>query len=312
MKRTIILFSLLVLGVGAFAQQLPHYSQYLLNLYTLNPAVGGSENHFDAKSLNRDQWVGMTDAPRTYTLSLNGPLKNNKMGVGGLIYNDIAGSFRRTGINFSYAYHIRLGETLKLSVGISAGIQQFATDFSKNIAYQSGDIAIDNNIASVILPDLGAGIYLYSDKLFFSVSAPQVLPMKIQYFEDYGATQSKLVNHMYIAGGYKLALGEVFAIQPAVLLKYVTPAPLQVEATLRAIYKDQIWLGGSYRTDFANGSDAIVLMAGYTFQQNLTLGYSYDMTTSGLKNYSAGTHEIMIGVRFQNRLAKSETKASIE
>jgi len=312
MKKTIILFSLLVLGVGAFAQQLPHYSQYLLNLYSLNPAVSGTEGHFDAKSNNRYQWVGITDAPRTYLFSLQGPLKNGKMGVGGLVYTDIAGAFRRTGINLSYAYHVQLTSSLKLSVGVCAGIQQHALDYSKSVFDQNGDPAVDNNIASVLLPDLGAGIYLFSDKLFFSISSPQVYPFKIQYFEDYVSTQSKLANHIYIAGGYKIPLGESFAIQPAAMFKYVSPTPLQVEGTLRAIYRDQVWLGGSYRTDFIHGSDAIALMAGYTFQDNLTLGYSYDLITSGLKNYSTGTHELMIGIRFQNRLAKTASQASIE
>ncbi|MBL4652822.1 MAG: type IX secretion system membrane protein PorP/SprF [Flavobacteriales bacterium] len=312
MKKTIILLSLLVLGVGAFAQQLPHYSQYLLNLYTLNPAVDGSENHFDARSNNRYQWIGITDAPRTYLFTLQGPLKNEKMGVGGMVYTDIVGAFRRTGINFSYAYHVRLTETLKLSLGIAAGLQQHALDFSKTIFNQSGDPSVDANIAAVLLPDLGAGLYLYSDKLFFSVSAPQVYPFKIQYFEDYASTQSKLINHYYIAGGYKIAAGESFEIQPAAMLKYAAPTPLQIEGTLRAIYQDQIWAGGSYRTDFVNGSDAIALMAGFTFQENLTLGYSYDLITSGLKNYSSGTHELMIGIRFQNRVAQAPSKASID
>ena len=311
MKKTIIILSLLALGVGAFAQQLPHYSQYLLNLYTLNPAVAGSENHFDARSNNRYQWIGITDAPRTYLFTLQGPLKNEKMGVGGMVYTDIVGAFRRTGINFSYAYHIRLNETLKLSVGINAGIQQHALDFSKTSFNQTGDPSVDANIAAVLLPDLGAGLYLYSDKLFFSVSAPQVYPFKIQYFEDYESTQSKLVNHMYIGAGYKIAVGESFEIQPATMLKYAAPTPLQIEGTLRAIYQDQMWVGGSYRTDFVNGSDAIALMAGFTFQDNLTLGYSYDLITSGLKNYSSGTHELMIGIRFQNRVSSPASKASI-
>ncbi len=312
MKKSIITLLFLTFITVGFAQQLPHYSQYLLNLYTLNPAVGGSVNHFDAKSNNRYQWVGITDAPRTYLFSLHGPLKNQKMGVGGLVYTDIAGAFRRTGINLSYAYHVRLTDGLKLSAGLSAGIQQHALDFSKTISYQSNDPSIDANIASVIVPDLGVGLYLYSDKLFFSVSAPQVIPFKIQYFEDFEDTKSKLANHFYVAGGYKIPLGESFAIQPAAMLKYVSPAPLQVEGTLRAIYRDQIWLGGSYRTDFANGSDAIALMAGYTFQENLTLGYSYDLTTSGLQNYTTGTHELMIGIRFQNRISKAVSKAKIE
>lgn len=312
MKKSIILFALLIVGSVVSAQQLQHYSQYIDNLYTLNPAVAGANGVYDARSLNRYQWVGMTDAPRTYTLSLNGPLKNPKMGVGGYLYTDIAGAFRRTGFNLSYAYHIQLGEKLRLAAGLSAGIQQFATDFSKNVSNDPNDPAIDDNLASVLLPDLGVGLYLYSDKLFFSIAAPQVIPFKVQYFGDYPGTSSKLANHFYISAGYKIALGESIAIQPAINLKYVNPAPLQAELTLRALYKDQLWVGGSYRRDFATGSSYVPVMAGYTFQDNLTVGYSYDLILSGLKNYSSGSHELMIGIRFKNRGVKSPHKASIE
>jgi hypothetical protein len=61
----------------------------------------------------------------------------------------------------------------------------------------------------------------------------------------------------------------------------------------KVTYKNQIWLGLAYRT-----ADAASAMIGYLFRENLVIGYSYDFTTSNLKNYSSGTHELLIGVRF--------------
>ena len=98
---------LMAVGV-ALAQQLPHFSQYYLNDYLINPAVGGSRPYFEGKSAHRYQWEGITDAPRTYTLSVNGPTKNQKMGFGGYIFTDNVGPTRRTGFNASYAYHIKV------------------------------------------------------------------------------------------------------------------------------------------------------------------------------------------------------------
>ena len=147
MKKQLVLFALTALAFGLFAQQLPHYSQYLLNDYAINPAVGGSRNYFDAKLNNRNQWIGITDAPRTFVLSLHGPLNNPKMGVGGLVYADVTGPTRRTGITASYAYHLKLNETLKLSFGLSAGMIQYATDFSKITFNENNDPATSVNIA---------------------------------------------------------------------------------------------------------------------------------------------------------------------
>jgi hypothetical protein len=35
--------------------------------------------------------------------------------------------------------------------------------------------------------------------------------------------------------------------------------------------------------------------------ENLTFGYAYDYATSNIRNYSSGTHELMLGIRFNKR-----------
>ncbi|HRD40546.1 MAG TPA: type IX secretion system membrane protein PorP/SprF, partial [Bacteroidia bacterium] len=82
MKRFIyILFGILLLA-SANAQQLPQYTQYMLNEFAINPAVAGKEEFADVRSNNRYQWVGITDAPRTYMLTVHGPMKLKNMGLG--------------------------------------------------------------------------------------------------------------------------------------------------------------------------------------------------------------------------------------
>src|SRR4051794_3290007 len=113
MKRLIILF--LFLSTAALAQQLPQYSQYMLNELAINPAVAGRDEFAEVRSNNRHQWVGIPDAPRTYMLSLQGPIRGKNMGLGMNLYTDVVGPTRRTGVNFSYAYHVKLKEDLHLS-----------------------------------------------------------------------------------------------------------------------------------------------------------------------------------------------------
>src|SRR5574337_1605313 len=98
------------------AQQLPQYTNYMINSYVLNPAWSGTKDYFEVQSNNRYQWVGITDAPRTYILSANGPYKTKNMGYGGYVFTDITGPTRRIGLSFSYAYHAKLTETMKLSI----------------------------------------------------------------------------------------------------------------------------------------------------------------------------------------------------
>src|SRR6478735_7300055 len=99
MKRLIILF--VFVSAMAFAQQLPQYSQYMLNELAINPAVAGKNDYAEVKSNNRHQWVGIPDAPRTYVLSLMGPIRGKNMGLGMNLYTDMVGPTRRTGVNFS-------------------------------------------------------------------------------------------------------------------------------------------------------------------------------------------------------------------
>src|SRR5687768_16442336 len=118
--KKIALIAILVFVKGlSMAQQLPQFSQYMFNQYAFNPAYTGVTDSWEAVTNNRYQWLGITDAPRTFTLSAQGPLKKENMGLGGYVYTDNVGPTRRLGFQTSYAYHIRLNETIQLSFGLS-------------------------------------------------------------------------------------------------------------------------------------------------------------------------------------------------
>jgi type IX secretion system PorP/SprF family membrane protein len=282
----------------SIGQQLPQYSQYLINDYVLNPAVGGSNNYFEAKSNHRFQWVGLTDAPRTFILSINGPLKTKNMGVGGYIFTDVTGPTSRFGAYFSYAYHIQINSEFKLGMGLFGGILQYNVDGSKITLLDKAD-TLGSTIESVTLPDAGFGLYGYSEKFYFGFSIPQLLQNKLKLNNNI-QTQGKLTSHILVTTGYKFEAGNEFEIEPSILLKYVNPVPIQFDFSTKVTYQKTIWIGASYRTQ-----DAMSALLGYVYKDQLLISYSFDFTTSNLKNYSAGTHEIMLGIRFENNNSNS-------
>jgi type IX secretion system PorP/SprF family membrane protein len=290
------------------AQQLPHYSNYMLNNYPMNPAVGGSNSYFEGLSNNRYQWIGITDAPRTYMLSVNGPTRNKKMGLGGLLFTDIVGPTRRTGLYLSYAYHIKVAEKVRVSLGISAGILQFMVDGSKITLHDPKDNVISGGVEQTIIPDFGAGIYVYSTdkKWYVGASVPQIMQSRVKFYDYTYTGLSRLATHYYVTGGYKFDLGANFKIEPSACVKYVAPAPVQFDLGLRAIYKEKIWIGGAYRH-----LDAVSAMVGFVMQENITFAYAYDFTMTNIKKYSTGTHELMIGIKF-HKTAESSSKAKIQ
>lgn len=297
--RNILYITVIVLLVGSMrAQQLPQYTQYMLNEMAINPAVAGKDNYADVRSNNRYQWMGITDAPRTYMLTLHSPLKNRHMGLGTHIYTDIVGPTRRVGISLAYAYHIKIAEKTRISLGISAGIQQWGIDGHKLHLHDAGDENLLTQYQTKIVPDFGAGLYVHNEKWYIGFSAPQLYQSPIKLYEN-GDHKGTLVTHFLVNGAYKFDVGEDFKVEPSFMVKYANPAPVKLDVGARVIYQEQVWLGVGYRYN-----DAYTALLGFMYKNYLMIGYSYDFTTTNLKKYSTGTHELMLGLRFSKQQSK--------
>lgn len=305
-----ILGLVLLSSFGAKAQQLPQYTQYMLNEMAINPAVAGKEEFTDIRSNNRYQWVGFTDSPRTYMITANGPITKKHMGLGMHLYTDIVGPTRRTGLNFAYAYHIKVDDDMFVSMGLNAGILQWGIDGSKLTLHDDGDINLLTTYKTKMVPDFGTGVYFYKkNRFYFGVAVPQIYQAPINIYVDQ-QSNSKIVSHLNINGAYKFDVGDDFKVEPSCLLKYAARTPLIVDLSVRGIYTEQVWLGVGYRSWIVNGvnSEAFSAMVGYMYKDYLMFGYSYDFCSTNIKKYSTGTHEIMLGLRFSRKQASTWAK----
>ena len=180
-------------------------------------------------------------------------------------------------------------------------------DGSKITLREEDDDIITNGVQSTLIPDAGFGLYLYHEKYYFGFSAPQLLNNKINFFEDGRNPTGTLPSHFFATAGYNLQLNEDFTLQPSVFVKYVKPAPVQFEGTLKVLYKNKLWLAGTFRD-----KDAITASLGYLINDSFTIAYGYDFTTTNLRNYSNGTHELLVGIRFYSFAPKKDSEASFE
>lgn len=274
------------------AQQLPQLTQYNSQDYLYDPAVAGSRPWFEIRSAQRNQWVGIQDAPRTFMLSAMTPLLSN-MGVGGYVYTDNVGPTRRTGMQLSYAYHLRLNDEIKLGLGLSFGLIQFMIDGSKIEFHDGDEPLLDDQLRGSLMPDATFGLYLYHERWWFGATAPQLLRNKIWFYDEGKQDIGTLAPHYYAMGGYRIPITEDLRLEPSFLLKYVDPVPPKFDLTATLRYQDMVWIGATYRSQ-----DAICLMVGYWMKKTFQFGYSYDLTTTNLRNYSSGTHEVMLGITF--------------
>jgi type IX secretion system PorP/SprF family membrane protein len=85
----------------------------------------------------------------------------------------------------------------------------------------------------------------------------------------------------------------VLRIKPSVFARFVNGAPVSVEANMAAIMYERFWVGVSYRV-----TDALIGFVKVRVDDQLHIGYSYDLNNSRLKSYNKGTHEIYISYDF--------------
>ena len=79
-------------------------------------------------------------------------------------------------------------------------------------------------------------------------------------------------------------------------------APVEADFNLNFLFYNVLWLGGSYRT-----GDAFVAIVEIQLSKQWRLGYSYDFTTTDIRHYSDGSHEIMLGYDFGYDIQKMKT-----
>lgn len=312
-----------VTGLPVSAQQKPHYTQYILNQYIINPALTGIENYVDLTLSHRHQWTGIQDAPVTSYFSIHGPIGKSDYrqaatsfdlkgqnprgksyweeytapephhGIGLQVINDVTGPLSNFSAFGTYAYHLAVSSRTSISAGFGVGLSRYSLNADK---LDFGDVIVDPSVySSGILNntrlDMTAGLYLYSADYFIGLSAQQVVPQKIDFSKGYiRPTESKTIPHLFGTAGYRFLIGDNFNLIPSVMVKYINPLPVQVEGNFKLQYQDRLWIGGSYRH-----KDGIAGMLGINVSNLVHVGYSYDYTTSRLNNFSKGTHEILVG-----------------
>jgi type IX secretion system PorP/SprF family membrane protein len=303
MKKILLLAILFLLSrISLFAQQDLMVSQYMFNGLLLNPAYAGSHKYFSSSLLHRTQWVGFDGAPKTSILALDGPVNNEKMGIGFIISNDRIGITEQTDMYANYSYHLRLGEG-KLAFGIKAGVSRYTYKLDELVIWDNNDQVFVGNRSTAWLPKFGSGLYYYAPNWYAGISVPSLIAYDPGKKFGPDVNSSNFVKrHYYGVTGYVFDLGCNFKFKPSVLLKYVPAAPLEADLNAHFLYRDQLWLGASYRTN-----DAVSVMIEYQTNARFRIGYAYDFTTSGIKNYSSGTHEIMLGYDFGKDLIKVKT-----
>ena len=295
MKRILLIAATALLTGAVHAQQDPQFTQWMNDKLSFNPGVAGTDGANCLNLFYRQQWSGFDRSPKSMLLNFHAPVKALKGGLGVTFYNDKLGQETNNILRLSYSYHLPI-KSAKLGIGIGLGLlgKKLGNDWHPpdGPLNLEPDLAISETAVSANSFDLNFGLFYFKpDNYYIGLSSTHLTG------QDLKDLSIQVARHYYFMAGYTYPLNDMIKLRPNLLVKS-DAQETTVDINVNALFNNMFWVGLSYRTE-----DAIAPMAGFqhswnnedeTAPQTIRIGYSYDVTTSELSNYSSGSHEIML------------------
>ncbi|WP_420603082.1 type IX secretion system membrane protein PorP/SprF [Flagellimonas sp.] len=283
--------ALLLMSYIVSAQQDPQFTQYMYNTLSVNPAYAGSRGHLTALLMHRSQWVGVNGAPNTQVLAVDGPMGNN-VGLGLVLSHDALGPSSEVFVDANFSYTLKLDENdKKLSFGLKGGGRLFNVDFTKGLV-ENPDVAFQNNIENKFFPTIGAGVYYHTAESYLGLAVPNFFSQDHYEGQEQEIATERL--HYFLMGGKIIDLTPDIKFKPAFFVKWVPGAPIIADISANVMLMETFTAGLAYRWD-----DSFSALLGLQISPDLSVGYAYDLTTSDLRSYTSGTHEVFLRYEFK-------------
>ncbi|WP_432264702.1 PorP/SprF family type IX secretion system membrane protein [Autumnicola patrickiae] len=314
MRDNLFILLIFIFSLQTTAQEvIPTYSDYLTdNLFLLHPSMAGAANMNQIRLTARQQWFDVENAPSLQTLSINGRV-GDKIGLGGILFNDSNGNFSKSGAYATFAYHLMFSRSNvdlnQLSFGISGGLIQHRLDQS---GFTEFDPALGGSNAD-IYANMDFGVSYYYMNFYSHFAAKNLLSVKRDLFFS-NAVPSNQRKYFASAGYIFEEVSDDFSLEPSLLfqLKEATNEKA-IDLNLKA-YRDmnfgQFWGGLSYRNNFEGAeyaeegeelrnqlSSYITPFVGANYN-NFLVGYTFTYQLNSLVLSNNGFHQITLGYNF--------------
>jgi type IX secretion system PorP/SprF family membrane protein len=284
----------------------PVYSQYLQNGLVINPAYAGTRGALSGFMSYRVQWLGTSGSPLLQSLSIHSPMKNEKVALGLMAEFMKYGATKSTSIYGSYAYHIRLKKG-KISFGLKAGVDLSNTDYTGLLLNDPDDPVFKSNDQSLVLPNVGTGVYYQSDRLFAGLSIPSFLNYRRTGSGSTVPYHSFSQYEFLISAGGLVSISPILKFKPSLLIDYSlqnTRKLTQFDINGNFIIADMIWAGGSYRIS----EQVAVAILQVQLNHQLMFGFSYDYPFGRMNSYSKGSTEFILRYEFRYKVSAANPR----
>lgn len=263
------------------------------------------------------QWVGIDNAPKTFLGVADMPFKigSKRLGTGVNLTQESIGLYKTLNLGAQIAYKLRkFGGTW--SVGLQLGFVDQAFKGSEvrlpdgDDYHQGTDDAIPTTDIHGTAFDFGAGLWYQHSKFYAGISCTHLTSPSITMNAESASGGSEtsgrkyefqIKRTLYFTAGCNIPIkNTLFELAPSVLVRSDFSYTGGI-VTARARYRKMFSFGIGYRWD-----DAIVATVAVEFK-NFFLGYSYDYTTSAIRQASSGSHEILAGYSLKLDLGDKNT-----
>ena len=306
----VLLVLLTMISISVQAQQLPHFSQYIFNGLHINPAYAGYKGDGYIQTTYRSQWVNFPGAPQTLSFTADMSANEGRMGFGVTYLKDRIGLTESNLGMLTYSYRISTGERSMLSLGVSAGISEYAFDPTRMVTVKPDPLLPSSRVAATT-PNLNTGLFFHSDNFYAGLSAYNLIGRRALLRQDIAMAFHDF--HYYLTFGGMLRLQDGLQLKPSVLVKHVKGSPTSYDLNAMFLFRERVWLGGSFRSNVRVFEDqlqedlskrnAVALVMEYFVLSNMRVGYSYDYNLNALNSYRTESHELSLGL-YLNRQRK--------
>jgi type IX secretion system PorP/SprF family membrane protein len=308
LKWVLVLVAMISMSVQA--QQLPQFSQYIFNGLHINPAYAGYKGDGYIQTTYRSQWINFPGAPKTLSFTADLSANEGRMGLGVTYLKDQIGLTESNLGMLTYSYRIATGYRSMLSLGVSAGISEYAFDPTRMVTVNPDPLLPTSRVAATA-PNMNTGLFFHSDNFYAGLSAYNLIGRRALLRQDIAVAFHDF--HYYLTFGGMVRLADDVQLKPSVLIKQVKGSPTSYDLNAMFLFQERIWLGGSFRSNVRVFEDqlqedlskrnAVALVMEYFVLPNMRVGYAYDYNLNALNSYRTESHELSVGV-YLNRQRK--------
>lgn len=317
-RRQVGICLVLIFGtLGSLKAQDPEFSQFYANPLYLNPALTGTVKCPRATLNYRNQWPALGKTYVTYSASYDQFVRILEGSVGILLYQDVQGdgAINTTNISGMYSYTFQINRNFYINGALQATYIQKKLNMEfifpdmlhplYGPIYPTSEVLVptDNSKGHF---DLSTGLIGYNRNYFFGLAVHHLTePTESWRGNDDAVLPRKFTLHF----GTNIPIGnkkDNISISPNLLFQQ--QQDFQQMNWGLYLNRKGIVFGAWFRQNLTFNYDSFILLLGYV-QDKMKFAYSYDITTSQLRNQTLGAHEVSFTMTFpcKQRKAKFRT-----